>query len=117
MINHLFLKPVLIFLGGTVFAVIGIQAATHFDILKKFDIAQNKTAVEEEIRTGTRKVADETAKAASETLKDKVLSAIAESPALAPIFNTTRQIEDTINSIKSLPDEQRNAVCRQICGE
>lgn len=114
--SHLLLKPLLIFLGGATFSVITVQVVTNLGGLSKGRIEESGRVIGEQIETKVEETREEAKKTALEKLKDKVLPAITESPILAPIFKTTKKVENTVNSIKNLPDEQRNAVCRQICG-
>lgn len=115
--SHLLLKPLLIFLGGAAFSVIAVQVVTHINEWTGKGIEEKGRVIGEQIESEISGTRDSAEKTIIDSIKDKILPAIIESPALAPIFRTTKEVEGTINSIKSLPEEQRNAVCRQICGE
>lgn len=117
MSSHLLLKPLLIFLGGVVFSVVAIYIVTHFDQLLSGKVEESGGVIGKQIERKVEETREGAKKTVIEKLRDRILPAVTESPVLAPIFETTREIENTVNSIKSLPDEQRNAVCRQICGE
>lgn len=117
MSSHLLLKPLLIFLGGATFSIIAVQVVTHFGELSGGKVEESGKVIGEQIETKVQETKEEAKKTVIEKLKDKILPAITESPVLAPIFKTTKEVENTVNSIKNLPEEQRNAVCRQICGE
>lgn len=117
MSSHLLLKPLLIFLGGATFSIIAVQILTHLDELSKGRVEESGRVIGEQIETKVEETREEAKKTVIEKLRDRVLPAITESPVLTPIFKTTKEVENTVNSIKSLPEEQRNAVCRQICGE
>ncbi|MEK7521526.1 MAG: hypothetical protein AAB599_01855 [Patescibacteria group bacterium] len=41
---------------------------------------------------------------------------IVNNPVLAPIVNTQKELNSTVDTIKSLPEDQKNAICTQICG-
>lgn len=49
-------------------------------------------------------------------IKEKVIPAITDSPILAPLLKTTKEVNATVETIKSLPTDQREAVCKQVCG-
>lgn len=53
---------------------------------------------------------------AKRTLIDKVLPALTQSPVVAPAWETKREVEDTIQTVRNLPDAQKDAVCKQVCG-
>lgn len=114
--SHLLLKPFLIFLGGVVFSIVVVQIIAHFSQLTNGRFEDGGKIIGEQIEAKVKGTQEGAKSSIIDSITSRVLPAIAESPALAPIFNTTRQVENTINSIKSLPEEQRNAVCRQICG-
>lgn len=52
----------------------------------------------------------------SEFLYDQVIPQIAKSPALAPLFETKKSVEGTVEAVSSLPDAQKEAVCKELCG-
>lgn len=115
--SHLLLKPLLIFLGGAAFSIVAVQVVMHIDEWTGKGVEENGKVIGERIESRVSDTREEAEKTIVESIKDKILPAIIESPVLAPIFRTTKEVEGTINSIRSLPEEQRNAVCRQICGE
>ncbi|MBI2007522.1 MAG: hypothetical protein HYS83_02390 [Candidatus Blackburnbacteria bacterium] len=117
MSSHLFLKPLLIFVGGAIFSVIIVLIAANFNRLTNGKLEDGGKVIGEQIEAKVKSAQEGAESSIVDNIASRVLPVIAESPVLAPIFNTTRQVENTINSIKSLPDEQRNAVCRQICGD
>ena len=41
---------------------------------------------------------------------------ITDNPVLAPIVNTQKELSSTIDTVRSLPEDQKNAICTQICG-
>lgn len=118
--SHLLIKPLLIFLGGAVFSVVAVQIITHINEWTGNGVKESGRVIGKQIESkvsDTREGAEKTIIDSIKDKKDKIFPAIIESPALAPIFRTTKEVEGTINNIKGLPEEQRNAVCRQICGE
>lgn len=58
----------------------------------------------------------ETVDLAKRTLIDKVLPALTQSPVVAPAWETKREVEGTVQTIRNLPDAQKDAVCKQVCG-
>ncbi|MBI4028814.1 MAG: hypothetical protein HY376_00385 [Candidatus Blackburnbacteria bacterium] len=46
---------------------------------------------------------------------NNAISAIEESPFLAPIFKTSNEVNTAIDSVKNLPTDQRKAICSQVC--
>lgn len=117
MSSHLLLKPLLIFLGGVIFSVVAVYLVTNFEQLSGGKIEESGRVIGERIEKKVGETREGVKKTAIEKLRDKILLGVTESPILAPIFETTKEIENTVSSIKDLPEEQRNAVCRQICGE
>lgn len=49
-------------------------------------------------------------------LYDNLLPQIAQSPALAPFFETKRSVEGAVEAVSSLPEAQKEAVCKELCG-
>lgn len=115
--SHLLIKPLLIFLGGAAFSILAVQVVTHINEWTGKGVEKNGRMIGEQIESKISDTREGAKKTIIDSIKDKILPAIIESPVLAPIFRTKKEVEGTINSIKSLPEEQRNAVCRQICGE
>jgi hypothetical protein len=50
-------------------------------------------------------------------LFENVIPAIAGNPLFAPIVETKEEVEKTSETIKALPEDQRNAICKQVCPE
>tara|TARA_Y100000310_G_C20667773_1_gene808562 strand:- start:2067 stop:2432 length:366 start_codon:yes stop_codon:yes gene_type:complete len=119
MIEHFLLKPVLIFLAGGIVAFAAIQFfndPTSFAVLgEKFFGEDIQKEADSEIKKGQEQVDEAVNSLSVQSLLGKVLPALSENPALAPMIETTREVEEAVNAVMSLPDEQRNSICSQIC--
>lgn len=113
MTSHLLFKTLLIFLAGAIFAFL----FTNTDILSEKNIKEKGEVMGDQIQKGILQRKEKAKRTATESLTDKILGAITENPILAPIFETKKEVENTINTVKSLPEEQREAICTQICGQ
>ncbi|OGY11238.1 MAG: hypothetical protein A3H88_02190 [Candidatus Blackburnbacteria bacterium RIFCSPLOWO2_02_FULL_44_9] len=67
-----------------------------------------KNKVDQKEETGIKK---------AKSIIDDIVENIIESPILAPIVNTQKEVKQTVDTVKSLPVDQRNAICTQICGQ
>ncbi|MDO8503378.1 MAG: hypothetical protein Q7S60_01680 [bacterium] len=45
----------------------------------------------------------------------KVLPAVTDIPSLTPLINTKNNIQRSVESIISLPQEEKAALCKQVC--
>lgn len=117
--THFLLKPILIFITGVIFALIIIQIVANpgsllflaDKLVQNENIQKNKAEV-----LSSQKEATERAEGLSvNSLIEKVLPIVTENSVLAPMFKTTREVEEAVNAVRSLPDEQRNSFCSQIC--
>lgn len=52
----------------------------------------------------------------TQELLAKVLPGLAQSPALEPVLKTKQDIEITTQEVKDLPNAQKRAICKEICG-
>lgn len=52
----------------------------------------------------------------TKALAGKVLPGIAKSPALKPVVETKKDIEETTSEVRNLPQEQKKAICKEVCG-
>lgn len=48
-------------------------------------------------------------------ISDKVLPALTKNPIIEPLLQTKKEVEETVETVRSLPEEQKNAICKQIC--
>ena len=97
----------LIFLAG---AVLGLLAVQFLRGQEKFSILGER---------GSGVVSGEKTpetKSLPQTLLEKVLPAAAENPILAPVKKAGEDIGQTVKTIQELPQEQKNTICREICG-
>ena len=51
----------------------------------------------------------------SKFISEKLGPSITQNPILSPFFNTKKSVEGALTSVKNLPDDQRQAICKQIC--
>lgn len=116
MITHVLLKPILIFVGGAAVALLITQVVAHPET---FEFLQKKSAgeVEQHVKEEVYKKEEKAAKSVAKTIIEKVLPAAQENPVLAPVFETKQEVEQTVETVKNLPEAQKNAICKQVCGE
>lgn len=98
------------------FSIMIVQIVAHFSQISNGRLEDGGRVAGEQIEARVKDAQEGVKNSIIESITSKVFPAITESPVLAPIFKTTKEVEGTINSIKNLPEEQKNAVCRQICG-
>lgn len=101
------LKFVLVFVLGAAVAWVGISFVVR---------SYNPNILSAHTSQGIQAKNGGQANIISDFLYDNLLPQIAKSPALAPLFETKRSIEDTYEQVSSLPDAQKAAVCQELCG-
>lgn len=128
---HIFAKFGLIFIGGAAFALLALQAipvvASKAVLTVPASISSSSSVnvvekkrdeFQKKIETKVQKKVQETEDSQKNLVEgsvEKVLSAVTESPVLAPFFKTKQQVEQTVDSVMNLPDDQKSALCKQIC--
>lgn len=120
MISHLAVKFGLMFLGGALFTLGVLQIfSMRGDILisgregLKEKVAKEQERIEKKVKRDTGDVAG----SFTEGVWDRVVEQVSKNPALEPLFKAKSDVENTYNTLRALPNEQRNAVCQQICSE
>lgn len=116
--SHFLLKPFLIFAAGILAAIVIIKFVdpSGAAVLGTKFFEQNvKKNADTNLKNSQQEVGKTVDSLSANNLLEKVLSAVVENPALAPMFKTTREVEEAVNAVRSLPDEQRNSICKQIC--
>lgn len=108
---HVIIRLFMIFVGGIVFALLIIQALPFIYSVRALG---GENTIKKEVNSRVEKLGKEKAAQANNTAGG-VLSSVSESSALSPIFQTKKKVENTIDAVISLPDEQKKAICRQIC--
>lgn len=115
MTNPILVKYFALFLGGAIFTFVAIQAATNLDVISMLGFEEGKQKAQHQLEVKVRETSDQATQTVAQSVTARVLGAIVENPALAPFFQTKKEVETTINSVMSLPEEQRSAICKQIC--
>lgn len=109
------LKLVAVFVAGSIFALLVFQIVTNPGFAKMFE----KKAVK--IGSDRAEYAKTTAKgqvsgvSVEGSVQGWVEGLVTKNPAFAPLFKTTRDVEEAVDSVMALPEEQRSSICRQIC--
>lgn len=119
MLNHLFLKFGLFFIGGAVCT----YAAVHFLSSKEVSIANrggnNPTQVlgdqSPSLDEKLHEAGQEGAKKVVQAVVDKVVSHLRNNPAFDPVVKTTEDVQSTVDEVRSLPQDQKAAICAEIC--
>lgn len=112
-----FLKGVTIFIGGAFCALFLLSVAYQS---QEKNVLGAQTQVPEETDS---KIQSSVAKTKQNQLGivgrvlNSALLVVEQSPLLAPIFKTTGEVTVAVDSVKNLPQDQRAAICQQICGE
>ena len=112
MITHLLVKFGLFFVGGAAFTLVVVWIIPNTKTLPV--LGEQAGELEQTVHTEAAKKSKEKTDSFTSSIGN-VLSSITESPILSPILKTKRDVETTVETVKSLPDEQRNAICSQIC--
>ncbi|MBI2268151.1 MAG: hypothetical protein HYU80_01740 [Candidatus Blackburnbacteria bacterium] len=74
-----------------------------------------KVSISERVRSTVQKQEKDQINSIKSRIVDKVLPAITENPILSPILRTSREVEEAVQTVRSLPDDQKNAICQQVC--
>lgn len=125
MLNHLFLKFALFFIGGAVLAIGVTQVLPRVLINNSRQTAyysENSSQVlgaESENQLGNQITQQATGQlqGITQSLLQQVLYTLTKSPAFAPVNQTTRDVQTAAGEVQSLPNEQRKAICKEICGD
>ncbi|HBL52289.1 MAG: hypothetical protein A3D24_01425 [Candidatus Blackburnbacteria bacterium RIFCSPHIGHO2_02_FULL_39_13] len=109
---HTIIKFTAVFIGGIAVAFAVFQV---LPILNSTQITKDGgKQIQNEVNSRVEKVTKEKTIAA-EGAVGQVLSSASESSILAPLFRTKAKVENTVETVMGLPEEQRNAICSQIC--
>lgn len=110
---HLILKGLLVFIAGILFTlgivyVLGgntpFFGSAESGEVKAFSIEQEIDARREGF-----------VGAVVDFVSKKVVPAVDESAVVSPVKQTTQDVQKAIESVTSLPDQQRAAICKQVC--
>lgn len=113
-----FLKNAIIVVGAATVAVGGVVAYRMFySPSLPTESEHNVLSASQKVKEVVQEKEQEHTNKVSKYIKDVLVPSIVDNPVLAPILKTTKEVNSTVETIKSLPADQRNAVCRQICGE
>lgn len=116
MINHLLLKFALVFVGGAGATIVVTQV-----ILPYFLKTETPPLIPRQVSPPTNvlgETSDEKenkAKTFAQGLVNKVVDSFAKSEAVKPIVETTQSVQKAVDDVKSLPDTQKAAICKEIC--
>lgn len=114
---HSLIKPVALFFAGLVSAFLLIQFLQNPKILETLSDKEQLKGVESQVKEEVYKKEEKAAKSVTQTILEKVLPAASENPIFAPVLEAKRDVEYTVGVVKSLPEDQKQAVCKQVCGE
>lgn len=118
MINHLLLKFALVFAGGAGATIVVTQA-----VLPYFLNSQPPPLIPKQFSTPSSvlgETSDEPqgkAKTFVQGLVNKVVDNFSQSEAIKPIVETTLSVQKAVQDVKSLPDVQKAAICKEICSK
>lgn len=110
-----FLKSGLIFAGGALCALFLLNLAYQSRQSQVLGANTQWEEVQKQIENSVQETEKEQFGVLSRVLGD-ITSAITGSPILAPLFTTTKEVTTAVDSVKSLPTDQKSAICAQICG-
>lgn len=115
---HFLLRAIIFFVGGAAFALAGVYFFIPRDN-KPILGNQNISPIELDgfIRDKIQKEEGKTIDSLKKTFLEKILPAATENPIVQPVLNTHKEITSTVDTVKNLPQDQINAVCRQVCGQ
>lgn len=103
---------------GTIFKVIIFFAGTGAAIFVVAQILFNKEPrmlPDKAVRGTVEEKGGDFVDSARKAIVNKVLPAVAGNPILEPALETKKSVEETIETVMSLPREQKEAVCKQVC--
>lgn len=115
MIVDFLLKPILIFIVGAFSALVVYNFVSKSD---PFNFNPKGKAVPKELGVSTTVPGAPDKKVGNvivDTVFNKVLPAITQNQAFDPLVQTKQDIEKTVNAVTSLPQEQKEAICKQVC--
>ncbi len=128
MLNHIFLKFALFFVGGAILMFGVTQILPSILTNKQSSISSSKSTayysqnsgqvlgVENELGNEITRQATSQLQNLTQSLLDNILYIVTKSPAFAPITETTQGVQDTVTEVQGLPQAQKNAICKELCG-
>jgi hypothetical protein len=122
MLNHIFLKFALFFIGGVIVAV-GITQVLPSVLTNKqhtsyySESASPVLGADSELGNQITQQATNKLQTATQSIVQQMLYSLTQNPAFAPINETTRDVQNAASGVQSLPQEQRKAICREVCGD
>lgn len=111
-----FLKSGLIFVGGALCAMFILNLAYQSRQTKVLGTSTQTSQIHEQVQNMVGEKEKEQLGVLSKLLAN-IGNSIAQSPLLAPLFTTTQEVTTAVDSVKSLPTDQKSAICTQICGD
>lgn len=117
MMYHNVLTMLLVFAVG---ALVALGAAFIFlnpNNLKVLGDESDYTKTNDLLKSTVQDQEEKQIKSFKKRLFENIIPAISGNPLLAPIVETKEEIEKTSETIKALPQDQRNAICKQVCSE
>ncbi len=111
-----FLKSGLIFVGGAFCAMFILNLAYQSHQTKVLGTSTQSLQIHEQVQNIVGEKEKEQLSILSRILGN-IGQSIAQSPILAPLFTTSQEVTTAVDSVKSLPNDQKSAICTQICGQ
>lgn len=113
------MNKILIFIGGIAFAVVvlvsvGRWATANDQVLgtSTVNVRDIESQVKDKVQQGEKE-----GFSLISTVFPRIISAITENPLLAPFIKTQKEVSEAVSTVKSLPGDQKEALCSQICPE
>lgn len=110
------LKAGLVFIGGAAAALLAIILITGSRTAKITTDNISLDNLNEKVKGVVDAKEKSYLKSFNKIWENSAIPAITESPILAPILSTSKDVSEAVDSIKSLPADQKSAICTQICG-
>lgn len=113
---HLFLKMALVFTLGAGIASAGAFLLGNTDVISEKNVAKVVSGEASNIlgKEIQKKEKDGIGKI-TKNISDKILPAITENPIVQPFLQTKQDVSRAVESVTSLPDEQKKLLCEQVC--
>lgn len=112
---HLMIKGILVFFAGAVLALgLLFVISGGNKQLSQQNPGESfvKSFSNEQVR---RETAERMVETMTNFVEEKVAGAIEENPIIQPVKQTKEDVQKAIDSITSLPSQQREVICKQIC--
>ena len=113
--DHFLLKLVAVFVVGSVFALVVFQIVTNPDFEKMFEKKATRIGNERVNYAKSTARGQVSGVSVEGSVQGWVEGLVTKNPAFGPLFRTSQEVQQAVDSVMALPEEQRSSICSQIC--